>query len=181
MMVYVIDARVPPAPPAASLREALVRHQDDLEQGWRRVISVFAGHEDAKLLMVQPAETWADVVLRMIGEVRTPWTIYMLRIMAHGYSGYIEMGTGIDYNEARHFQSLAHYMTPAHLNGRGVEIHGCGVAQGAVGTRLIQRIANRVGMPVVASAERQGADNLFRFERSTFRAEPRRSRGTSTR
>ena len=112
MMVYVIDVR------ADRVRHrTLWTHLLAIVIPWSRDGSVLFGllprHEDAKLLMVQPQDVWADVVRRVIDEVETAWTIYMLRLVAHGSSGYIEMGKGIRRPQARDFRSLAHFMTPA--------------------------------------------------------------------
>lgn len=172
MMVYIIDSRAPNAPPPASIG-ALMRHHDDFAEGWHRVLRALPGHEDAKILIARPNESLIEITARVIDEVQTHWTIYLLRIIAHGSPGYLELGTGVSRPQARNFSRIARYFTPSHLNGRGVEIHGCSVAGGTSGRALLQGIADAVGMPVAGSPDWQAADNRFQFEGNLIRVAPR--------
>ena len=171
MMVYLIDNRAPNAPAPASL-DALALHHDRFEDGWRRVLRALPGHENAEILFVGPDENLIDIMARVIAVVHTAWSIYLLRIIAHGSPGYLELGAGVARSQAREFRQLARSLTPAHLNGRGVEIHGCNVASGASGRALLQRIADAVGMPVSGTTDVQLADNRFQFEGNLTRFEP---------
>ena len=175
MMVYIIDTRVPRAPPPNSL-DALMRHDNDtLEQGWRRVIDAFPGHSDAQIIMVQENMSINDTINAVIEKVQTTRTIWMLRIVAHGYQGSIDLGQRLNIDDVRHFRLLVNYMTP---DGRGVEIHSCKVARYRRGRRLLQRMADMIRMPVKAALESQSADNRFRFEGATVMLEPRQRLST---
>lgn len=177
MMVYLIDKRVSSAsvPRPAGLA-ALQADPSGFEARWRNVIQSLPGHGDAQIVFAEADNSVTSLIQRVIPLVRTPWTIFMLRILAHGSPGYIELGTGVRLRQARVFSSLAQYMTPAHLRGRGVQIHGCNVGQGRIGTQLLQAIADAVGMPVSASSVVQTPDPHFHFEGSTTTVEPHRRR-----
>ncbi|MCB1984244.1 MAG: DUF4347 domain-containing protein [Burkholderiales bacterium] len=166
MMVYLIDRRASSAgiPRPAGI-VGLEAGPPGFEARWRRVIQSLPGHDDAKIVFASSNDTIDSLIQQTTDLVRTPWTIYMLRILAHGFSdGYIELGTGVRHGQARIFSRLAHYMTPERMHGRGIQIHGCNVGQGAGGMRLLQAIADAVGMPVTASTAVQQPDTYFRFE-----------------
>ncbi|REJ76415.1 MAG: DUF4347 domain-containing protein [Acidobacteria bacterium] len=163
MMVYVVDRRVP-RPPRPSGLGGLVRHNDNFEQGWRRVIEEFPGHEDAQMLFVESGEPFQALSRRISQTVSNPWSIWMLRIICHGAPAFLQLGAGVGRREVRHFRNIRHSMTPSHLRGRGIEIHGCNVAEGTQGRRFVQQIATAINLPVVASPHIQQADNMFRFE-----------------
>lgn len=175
MMVYLIDKRASSAgvPRPAGLA-ALQADPSGFEARWRRVIQSLPGHRDAQIVFAETDDRVGSLIERVIALVPTPWTIFMLRILAHGTPGHIELGTGVRHGQARQFSSLAHYMTPAHLRGQGVQIHGCNVGQGRHGTQLLQAIADAVGMPVSASPVVQTPDTHFHFEGSTTTVEPQR-------
>lgn len=173
MMVYVIDRRVPNPPIPSRGLARLNRPRYTFEEGWRWVIEALPGHENAQLLIVNESETFRQIVGRIVEAAGTPWNIYMLRIISHGAPAYLELGTGITNTQVRNFRNLKHSMTPSRLNGRGVEIHGCNVAEGRRGRRFVQGIANLIDLPVVASPDTQYADNRFQFEgNSITRVEP---------
>jgi Domain of unknown function (DUF4347) len=172
MIVYLIDSRTPAIPRTTGL-DGLMRRDESHAEGWRRIIRSHAGHADSVVEMVAPTDTFADLVLRVASRVANPWSIYLLRIMCHGSPGYLELGTGVGMDEARHFEGLAHYMTPARMRGQGVQIHGCEVAHGARGHRFLQRVANRVGMPVAGSDRIQYADRGFVWDGPPTVFEPR--------
>ncbi|HUF04361.1 MAG TPA: DUF4347 domain-containing protein [Aridibacter sp.] len=165
MMVYVVDRRAP-APPQPSGLAGLARHHDPFERGWQRVIEQFRGHEDAQILFVDQDEPFRELAGRIAGTVRNPWSIWMLRIICHGAPAYLELGAGVRSRELRFFGTIKRAMTPAHLRGKGIEIHGCNVAEGRSGMRFVESIAGRIALPVAASPNIQYADNLFRFEGS---------------
>jgi hypothetical protein len=172
MMVYVVDRRVPQPPVSSGLGNLALRH-DSFERGWQRVIEQFPGHQNAQMLFVDPQENFRDISERIVGTVPSPWSIWMLRIICHGAPAYLELGAGVRMREAEFFANIRQAMTPSHLRGRGIEIHGCNVAEGARGRRFVTRIATRVALPVVASTQVQQADNMFRFEGSgTVRIDP---------
>lgn len=170
MMVYLIDSRVPVAPQPSGVA-GLLRNTTDIDEGWRRVVSALPGHEDCQVVLAQPEDEIPDLVDSLIQAVRTLRTIWLLRILAHGDAGWLELGTGMRVPQAGHFAPLANYMT---AEGRGVEIHGCNVAGNQQGRRLIQRLANAVRMPVTASPDVQFADNRFTFDGTTVTAQPAR-------
>ncbi|QQS40127.1 MAG: DUF4347 domain-containing protein [Acidobacteriota bacterium] len=165
MMVYVVDRRVP-APPRPSGLAGLVQHHDSFERGWQRVIEQFPGHDDAQILFAEEGEPFRDLAGRIAGTVRNPWSIWMLRIICHGAPAYLELGAGVRRRELRFFGTIRRAMTPSHLRGKGIEIHGCNVAEGSAGIRFVESIARSIELPVAASPNMQYADNLFRFEGS---------------
>lgn len=173
MMVYAIDRRSPPAPQPSGLA-GLATYRDSFERGWQRVIEQFPGHATAQVLFVSSTEPFNELATRIAATVENPWSIYMLRIVCHGAPAYLELGAGVARRQLRHFRTIRHSMTPAHLRGRGVEIHGCNVAEGSQGRAFVQRIASLISLPVVASPNVQYADNQFRFEGSdVVRVSPR--------
>jgi hypothetical protein len=172
MIVYLIDSRAPAAPPPRSL-EALQQHQDDFEQGWRRVVRALPGHADAQIVIAGPGDNIAGLMQSIRAAVRTANTIWLLRILAHGNQGFVQLGRGLRLSEAHQFLLIAALMTP---NGKGIEIHGCEVGGGSHGRRLLQRIANAIGMQVAASPGWQGADNRFQFEGQMTTVQPQRGR-----
>lgn len=177
MMVYLIDKRASSAGvPRPDGLAALRADPSGFEARWRRVIQSLPGHGDARIVFAETRDRVESLIEQVIAQVRTPWTIYLLRILAHGSPGYMELGTGVQHGQARLFSRLAHYMTPTHLRGRGVQIHGCNVGQGRHGTQLLQAIADAVGMPVSASPTVQIPDTHFHFEGSTTTVEPHRPR-----
>lgn len=137
------------------------------------MLNALPGHGDAQVLLVESNESVGSVIARTITAVRPANSIWLLRILAHGLPGEIQLGNGISMANAPRFSELADYMTST---GRGVEIHGCHVAGSPEGMRLLQRFANAVRMSVVASPAMQYADNRFRIEGSASRAEPQRRR-----
>ena len=175
MMVYLIDKRASSAgvPRPAGLA-ALRADPSGFEARWRRVIGSLRGHDDAQIVFADSGDSVESLLQRVIDRVPNPWSIYMLRILAHGSPGFIQLGTGVRQGQARLFSRLAHHMTPERLRGRGVQIHGCNVGQGRRGARLLQSIANAIGTPVAASPVVQTPDTRFRFEGSATTAEPQR-------
>ena len=179
MMVYLIDRRTGSAgvPPPAGLA-GLSRYSDGFEARWTRVIRSLPGHDDAQIVFVNATDQIQPLMRQVVELVRTPWSIWMLRILAHGAPGYVELGTGVRAEQARDFSILAHSMTPARMGGRGVQIHGCNVGESRGGSRLLQQIANAIGLPVTASPRVQNPDTNFRFEGTSVTVEPqRRGRG----
>jgi len=163
MMVYVVDRRVPRPPVPIGIGN-LMDHHDTFESGWHRVIDQFAGHETAQMLFVDDSENFRDLAERIAGTVPNPWSIWMLRIICHGAPAFLQLGAGVRMREVRFFRNIKQAMTPAHLRGRGIEIHGCNVAEGRRGRRFVEQISGAVELPVVASTQVQQADNMFRFE-----------------
>ncbi|MEZ5007826.1 MAG: DUF4347 domain-containing protein [Chitinophagales bacterium] len=107
-------------------------------------------------------------------------SIVLLRIFSHGGPGYIRLTSGITTHETsihlrsreqeldQLFRSIKHIMVPY----GSMELHGCRVGQGAVGARLLSRIANVLGVPVSAGRTYQymanrATNNTFRFEGRT--------------
>lgn len=119
--------------------------------------------------MAEPSETVADLTRRVIAAVGQRHVIWMLRIVAHGLPGRMELGRGVGMAEASGFAPLRPYFS---VNGPGVEIHSCNLGDGPAGRRLLRRLASAFGRPVAASSELQLADNGFRFEGAVVRAEP---------
>lgn len=177
MMVYLIDRRAASAGvPRPSGLAALRADPSGFEARWRRVIQSLPGHGDAQILFADPNDSIESLIRRVVAMVRAPWSIFMLRILAHGAPGHIQLGAGVGHAEAELFSDLAHYMTPEHMQGRGVQIHGCNVSQGPQGRRLLQAIADAVDMPVSASPEVQSPDTHFHFEGGAVTVEPRSRR-----
>jgi hypothetical protein len=122
------------------------------------------------VLVANSSETTADLTRRLIRAVQRPYLIWMLRIVAHGRPGYMQLGRGVRPGDADGFSPLQTYFS---VTGRGVEIHSCNLAGGVEGQRLMQRLADAFGQPVAASPQFQLADNGFRFEGSVTRVTPR--------
>ena len=175
MMVYLIDRRANSAgvPEPAGLAGLRAPDSHDFEGLWRRVIESLPGHHDAQIVFANATDDIQSLVRQVIELVRTPWSIWMLRILAHGRPGYIELGTGVEASRARNFSVLARYMTPQNRNGRGVQIHGCNVGESRHGRQLLQALADAVGMPVSASPQVQRPDTHFSFEGPSITLPPR--------
>jgi len=91
---------------------------------------------DVKFLEVNRDTPIVNVVRAIATDVRSQRSIWRLMLLAHGNSGWLELGTGLDSNSARFFSALRSYFTP---NGEGIEIHGCGVASSSVVTLEVQK------------------------------------------
>ena len=114
-------------------------------------------------------------------------SIWLLRLCAHGNSGFLELGEGLTATNAFHFKVLKNYFTPG---GRGIEIHGCGVGssiplrppfiQGRGGTgsssgpgyNLIRALAQGTGVQVTAAINIQGGDRYHNWEGMTIAVTP---------
>ena len=178
MMVYLIDKRARSAgvPEPAGLVGLRAPASHDFEALWRRDIGSLPGHRDPRIVFANATDDIQFLIQQATGLVGTPWSIWMLRILAHGSPGYIQLGTGVEASQARNFSLLAQYMTPQRMNGRGVQIHGCNVGEGRYGRHLLQALADAVGMPVTASTKVQRPDTNFLFEGGpSITVEPRRT------
>lgn len=106
-------------------------------------------------------------------------SIWLLRLCAHGNSGFLELGEGLTAANAFHFNILGNYFTPG---GGGIEIHACGVGssmaleppfiqgRGGIGSTkgpgydLLRALAQGTGVQVTAAINIQGADRYHNWE-----------------
>jgi hypothetical protein len=178
MMVYIIDSRAASAgvPQPVDLTGLNAPPPSGFEARWRRAIASLPGHADAGIVFAQPNDSIQSLIQRVISLVPHPWSIYMLRIVAHGYPGSLDLGTGLNRSRAMLFHPLGHFMTPTHLGGRGIQIHGCNVAEGPAGRAFLQALANAVQMPVSGGVMVQIPDSRFHFEGDAAVIEPQRRR-----
>jgi hypothetical protein len=71
-------------------------------------------------------ESLDNILRRVIQESEGPRSIWLLRIMAHGDHGYVQLGgSGLDRNTSSEFAVLRDYFTPG---GIGIALHSCGPA-----------------------------------------------------
>jgi hypothetical protein len=119
--------------------------------------------------------------------------IETLLLCAHGNSGYLQLGEGLNHGRANHFSRLAGKFE----SGGVIEIHGCGVASstdvlkgfdkkgGAVckagtqsssgaGELLLSALATATGASVKAALNCQLADAGFDFEGPTVTVKPKK-------
>ncbi len=109
--------------------------------------------------------------------------IELLRICAHGNSGMVKIGKGLDINNVNQFRSLKGKFESLNSSGKGIEIHACGVASStniwnskkqqcvggsigvpAKGLLFINALAKAADTKVVAGINCQYTDNQFHFE-----------------
>jgi hypothetical protein len=84
-------------------------------------------------------------------------------------------GSGLDSRSLRALGSMIRSLRPFLVGFGSIELHGCAVAKGRRGTRLLQQMATLVGVPVSAGTRDQydhGA-KVFRFEGPVRTAFPR--------
>jgi hypothetical protein len=138
------------------------------------------------------------IVSRIAQAAERHRTIWLLRLFAHANAGCLNLGAGLNAENARKFQQLSAFMTPERRGGRGIEIHGCSAAatvqaegvfdggsptqisefnarnpgQGGQGYSLMKALASAVGVPVRAALWTQVVDAEFRFEGPTVKVYP---------
>lgn len=77
-------------------------------------------------VFVCPSETLDRIVGRVAEASRNLRNIWLLRIMAHGNTGWVQLGCdGLTANNAGRLGTLKEYFTPG---GIGIAIHSCGPA-----------------------------------------------------
>lgn len=126
------------------------------------------------------------VVDRIIDRAQGPGMISILRFHGHGASGIMSIAGSYGPDMSRHLSDIGDrrrkrtrrilsdlkpYFAPY---GR-VELHGCSVAQGGKGARLIRSLSRTLGVPVSAGIGYQydeSDDDAFRFEGAVRTAYP---------
>lgn len=101
-------------------------------------------------------------------------SIGTLLIGAHGQPGSLRLGTGVDASTAAEFGRLspffAHQDTPPPADGitpiwgQGIELHGCNVAQGALGEGLLAAMARATHQIVKGGHALQYRDPCWNYE-----------------
>lgn len=112
-------------------------------------------------------EPAANIMRRVRAVAGTGRTIWMLRILCHGNSAFLQLGNGISSANANVFSTLNGYFTP---DGPGVSVHACLVASSVRGApslggtkpgiRFLQSIAGATGAMVRASTRLQYGDSF---------------------
>ena len=132
----------------------------------------------------------ARIVRQIIDTIRDAGggrRLWLLRLIGHGNSGWMQLGSGLDSRTASPFQQLRPYFNRVNDDRQGLELHGCAVAAagqisegecGAVPTNLhrnnlLQRLADLTGVPVRAGVCRQYPDFDMRIEDAVVTAQPR--------
>ena len=171
MIVYVFDERIP-VTGRPSTRESAT---------------------DIVLVNVQATDSLQTIVNRIITAVQNERSIWLLRIVSHGYPGGLRLGKGVNAGNASLFNSLAPYFT---LGGRGIELHACRVAgsmrvvnfDGSLGDSthasaprgtsgpggaFLSALARATGVSVIGGYDTQDQDSEYRWEgRGTMTADP---------
>lgn len=126
------------------------------------------------------------VVDRIIERARSHGTITLLRFHGHGAPGLMGVAGGKWTEMSRHLSDFGPYrkrrarrtlgeLRPYFAPSAHVELHGCQVAKGPNGRRLIIWLANTLGVPVSASVVSQydaGGPETFKFEGPVLTAYP---------
>jgi hypothetical protein len=118
-----------------------------------------------------------------------PGMIQLMRVCAHGNTGYVELGQGLTQTGAGAFDVLKGCFAP---RADGIEIHACGVASdtdilkngtkhtcvagtyspNGVGYNFLKALAEAAGAPVRAAINCQQADRPFNYEGQTMTVRP---------
>jgi hypothetical protein len=117
------------------------------------------------------------VISRVRGAARSGQVV-LLRFHGHGSPGHMVVASGTRGNTAssfdvrygqRFFDALR-VLRPIFAPFGSVEMHGCRVAQGTLGRRLLRGMADAMGVPVSAGLTTQhgGGRTTFRFEGPTL-------------
>jgi hypothetical protein len=114
-------------------------------------------------------------------------SIWLLRLCAHGNSGFLQLGDGLTAENAFYFNILRNYFSPG---ARGIELHACGVAsttpltaphitgRGGTGSpsgpgyALLRALAQGTGVPVTAAINIEEADRNYNWEGMTMTVTP---------
>lgn len=131
------------------------------------------GVSDVKFVIVSPSMTIAQVAGAIVRAGGAKGSIWRLMLLAHGNSGYLQIGRGLTRATAPQLGVLRSSFTPG---GEGIEIHGCGVASGTAigdtptiglrgsgqsgggGDRLVRALAFATGVTVKAAIDAQRVD-----------------------
>lgn len=126
------------------------------------------------------------VVERIIDRARAHRTITLLRFHGHGAPGEMGIAGGKWTSASQHLSDFGprrrrlarrtlSELRPYFASSGRVELHGCKVARGRAGRRLIRWLANTLGVPVSASLISQydtGGPDTFTFEGPVLTAHP---------
>ena len=106
--------------------------------------------------------------------------VKLLHLFAHGTSGWLEMGKGLDVFSAHQMHTVRDLLAP---NAR-VELHGCNVASdtaltctgtdkpNSVGREMLKALAQALKCPVTAALDCQYEDVMCNFEGTTVTVSP---------
>lgn len=138
---------------------------------------------------VNPRVSIVNIARAVAGLSEGKGSIWMLRLCAHGNSGFLELGQGLSANSAQFLRFLKGYFTPG---GPGIEIHGCATGssrevrskwfglsctpgQGEFagnGYMFLRAIADATGARTRGALNCQHADDEFKWEGSTLTVDP---------
>lgn len=130
---------------------------------------------DVKIIVVSQYLSISKIVSIIVNAANHRRSIWKLILLAHGNSGQLQLGRGIGLTSknAYHFRNLRNYFNP---RGKGIEIHGCGVASatavaddpkvglrgmgqsGAKGDLFLLILSRESGVPVAAAIDAQRVD-----------------------
>jgi hypothetical protein len=115
--------------------------------------------------------------------------ISKLRLCAHGNSGYLELGTGLDIASQADFTKL--HSKKVFTKDAAVEIYGCAVASATwvkqdkdgnwlhgtwkvdgIGHKFVKALAATLRVKVRAAVDLQHGDRLYRYENQYITVEP---------
>lgn len=121
-------------------------------------------------IVVQMADNLEKVVGRVVRTVRNRRSIWLLRIVAHGNTGSVQLGgEGLDINTAGKLKALREFFTPG---GIGIALHSCGSASNTdiLGDPVVNEETNTTIYPLVpgtlAAGGGRGVDFLRRLAAS---------------
>jgi len=164
--------------------------------------SAAAPRQHVARLVAGTHETLANVVRRVIQQSEGRHSIWLLRIMAHGNSGFLHLGGAyLDRYTCSQLTPLADYFTPG---GIGIAIHSCGPASdtsicrdpegvierltvdknhcvtvpgrlaagGGSGVEFLRKLARAARVPVRGGINPQTPDPRFRYEGPSVAVRP---------
>ena len=192
MIINVIDERSP----SDDIRIARQRefHPVDVQQ-----IRTPSGHTlsipryvvQDRLIVVNRRMTIRRIVRQIIDTINSAGggrRLWLLRLISHGASGMMQLGTGLGSRSAGPFRRLETFFNRVTDPRQGLELHGCAVGSarptsdsscGVPPTsplrrnNLLQRLADLTGVPVRAGVCTQVPDFNMQIEGAVVNAQPR--------
>lgn len=150
-----------------------------------------------RLIVVRRGTSISRIVGQIVDTINSAGggrQLWLLRLISHGNSGWMQLGSGLNGHTAGPFRRLQSHFNRVNDPRQGLELHGCAVAAagrvsaGQCGNvpasplpsnNLLQRLADLTGVPVRAGVCRQYPDFDMRIEGAAVTAHP--TAGTASR